>query len=341
MKFIETESDLEELLTRPRPELISFIRSVSSPLLLLGAGGKMGPTLAILARRAADAANHPLDVIAVSRFSDPRARQGLEQNGVKTISADLLERNDMQKLPDAENVIHLAGFKFGTAQNPSMTWAVNTVIPAYVAERYATSRMVALSTGNVYPMSKFSSGGVTENHALTPKGEYPNAAVARERIFEYFSRKNGTRLALLRLSYAFELRYGVVVDIARKVWARESISLSNGYFNCIWQGDANEMILRSLALASSPCQAWNLNLPKIFKVRDVAEQFAQLLGKPAHFTNTETETALLANASRLCAELGEPATSPESVLPLIAHWITTDGRSLNRPTHFEVRDGVY
>lgn len=341
MNLIKTESELEELLTRPRSELISFIRSVSSPLVLLGAGGKMGPTLAVLARRAAEAANHPLQVIAVSRFSDPRARESLEQNGVKTISADLLERNDVQKLPDAGNVIYLAGFKFGTAQNPAMTWAVNTVIPAYVAERYAASSFVALSTGNVYPMSKLSSGGMTEEHALTPHGEYPNAAVARERVFEYFSRKNGTRLALLRLSYAFELRYGVVVDIARKVWAGESISLSNGYFNCIWQGDANEMILRSLALASSPCQAWNLNLPTIFKVRDVAESFAKLFGKPARFGGVETETALLANPARLCTELGEPATSLESVTPLIAHWITMDGRSLNKPTHFEVRDGVY
>jgi hypothetical protein len=341
MNLVQTENELDELLTRPRPELISFIGSVSSPLVLLGAGGKMGPTLAVLARRAADAAKHPLEIIAVSRFSDPRARQVLEQSGVKTIAADLLERGEVQKLPGAENIIYLAGFKFGTAQNPSMTWAVNTVIPAYVAERYATSRMVALSTGNVYPNSSFSAGGVTEDHALTPKGEYPNAAVARERVFEYFSRKNATRLALLRLSYAFELRYGVVVDIARKVWAGESISLSNSYFNCIWQGDANEMILRSLALASSPCHAWNLNLPKIFKVREVAEQFAQLLGKPARFTGMETETALLANASRICTKLGVPATSLESVMPLIAHWITMDGRSLNRPTHFEVRDGVY
>ena len=249
---IRDEGELEAWLTHPRPTLVDFIRSVSSPLLIFGAGGKMGPTLAVLAKRAAQLAGHRLEVVAVSRFSDESSRQWLEFHGVSTVRADLLTREAVQKLPDAADVIYLVGLKFGTGDNPSLTWAVNTLAPANVAERYAQSRWVALSTGNVYPLVSVKRGGAREKDALTPLGEYANAAVARERIFEYFGRKNGTPIALIRLNYAVELRYGVLVDIARKVYAGEAIDVTSGYFNCVWQGDANEIILRALPLASNP-----------------------------------------------------------------------------------------
>jgi hypothetical protein len=339
--LIQTEQELENVLTQPGPALIEFIRRVSSPLVILGAGGKMGPTLAALARRAADAARHPLEIIAVSRFSDKQTRTWLEQQGVSTLDADLLDWNAVQKLSDSPNIIYLVGLKFGTTENPSLTWAVNTLAPAHAAERYPSSRIVALSTGNVYPFTPISMGGAVEKSPLTPVGEYANAAVARERIFEYFSEKNATPLALMRLSYAVELRYGVLVDIARRIWTGEPVDLSNGWFNCIWQGDANEMILRALSLADVPARAWNLTSLKPLRVREVAERLAESLGRPAEFVGTEADTALLTNSAKLCAELGPPSTSLDTVMRWTAHWVKNGGRYLNKPTHFEVRDGAY
>jgi len=339
--LIQTEDALDEVLTRPRPVLVEFIRQVSSPLVILGAGGKMGATLARLARRAAEAARCELELVAVSRFSDESGRRRLEEHGVRTQRADLLERDGIRKLPDSANVIYLVGLKFGTAQNPSLTWAVNTLAPAHAVERYASARVVALSTGNVYPYVPVGCGGATEDHPLTPMGEYANAAVARERLFEYASRRNSTRIALLRLIYAVELRYGVLVDIARKVWAGEPVNVANGCFNCIWQGDANEMILRALNLASSPPAAFNLTCPAAVSVREVAGRFSELLGRPAKFIGAESDTALLGNAGKLGAELGPPATPLEDILDWTAQWVKSGGRYWNKPTHFEVRDGQY
>ncbi len=340
-EIVRDESELDDWLTRPRPELVDFIRSVSSPLVILGAGGKMGPTLAVLAKRAAQLADHPLAVIAVSRFSDQAARQWLEHRGVATVSADLLSREAVQKLPDAANVIYLVGLKFGTRENPARTWAVNTLAPAHAAERYPQSRFVALSTGNVYPFVSVAGGGAREKDALTPLGEYANAAVARERIFEYFGQMHGNPMALLRLNYAVELRYGVLVDIARKVFTGEAIDVTSGYFNCIWQGDANEMILRALLLASSPPVAFNLTGPSVLSVRTIAARFSELLDRPVTFVGTESDTALLSNSECLSGIIGSAPTSLDTVLRWTANWVQNGGRFLNRPTHFEVRDGKY
>jgi nucleoside-diphosphate-sugar epimerase len=310
-------------------------------LVILGAGGKMGPTLAVLAKRAAEVARHSLEVVAVSRFSDARARRWLEDRHVKTQSCDLLDNNAVERLPESGNVMHLVGLKFGTAQNPAATWAVNTVVPTRVAERYFDARIVALSTGNVYPLGDAARGGSLETDPLTPLGEYANAAVARERIFEFHSRRRGTRMTLLRLSYAVELRYGVLVDIARKVGFGDPIEVSNGCFNWIWQGDANEMTLRALALAESPPSVWNLCRPEVYSVREVALRLGQLLEREPRFVGTEAQAALLANSARLCHQLGEPSVGLEMALRWIAHWIKNDGRNLGKPTHFEVRDGQY
>ena len=338
---IQSEEQLDSVLTQPRPILIDFIRSVSSPLVILGAGGKMGATVAVQARRAADAAGSKLEIIAVSRFSDGAARRRIEEQGVKTHCADLLEPDSVRDLPDSADVIYLVGLKFGTTENPSLTWAVNTLAPANAAGRYRSARIVALSTGNVYPNVRVDSGGVKESHALTPLGEYPNAAVARERVFEYCSRKNGTPVAMIRLNYSVELRYGVLVDIARKVWAGEPINLANGSFNWIWQGDACEMILRALSLASNPPSAFNLCCPTVINVREAASKFAELFGRRARFAGSESGTALLSDPAKLCAELGAPATPLDSVIRWTAHWVKSGGRYLNKPTHFEVCDGRY
>ncbi len=338
---IVSEAQLEEVLTRPSAGLIQFITTVRSPLLILGAGGKMGPTLAVLAKRAAEAAGHVLEVIAVSRFADSSARHWLEARNIKSIACDLLDPAAVNRLPDATNVLYLVGMKFGTAADPAMTWAINTLVPSRVAERFPAARIVALSTGNVYPLSEVADGGSVESAPLTPVGEYANSAVARERIFQFYSRSNGTPIALLRLFYAVELRYGVLVDLARKVSAGEPIELGNGYFNCIWQGDANEMILRALELAESPASVWNLCRPEAFSVRQVSVRLGELLGRSPQFAGKESATALLGNSERLCQKLGPPAVSLEEMLNWISAWVQRGGRNLGKPTHFEVRDGKY
>jgi nucleoside-diphosphate-sugar epimerase len=340
-RTITSETMLESALTQPSEKLINFITRVRSPLVVLGAGGKMGPTLAILAKNAAEKAGHKLEVIAVSRFSDANARSSLEEKGVKTISGDLLDRRVVETLPDAENIIYLVGMKFGTSTDPSSTWAMNTIVPARVAERYPRARIVALSSGNVYPPSPVSAGGSVETDPLTPPGEYANSVVGRERVFEYFSRRNGTPIAMLRLFYAVELRYGVLVDLAQKVWAGEAIDVSTTDFNCIWQADANDMILRSLDLAASPMVVRNLCRPEVCSTVGTAIAFGLLFGREPKVTDAVGNTALLGNARKICDELGEPATRISEMLPMIADWVKHGGRNLGKPTHFETRDGNY
>jgi nucleoside-diphosphate-sugar epimerase len=338
---IRSEPDLEERLAKPNVALVEFIKTLPSPLVILGAGGKMGPTLSLLASRAAHAANHPLEIIAVSRFREEGQLRWFERHGITAVSNDLLDSAQVRKLPDAPNVIYLVGLKFGTSQNPARTWAVNTLIPDRVIERYRTARIVALSTGNVYPNNDIKLGGSQETDPLTPLGEYANAAVGRERIFQFCSELQGTPITLLRLFYAVELRYGVLVDIARKVYRNAAIELANGHFNCIWQGDANDLALRALALAASPPSIWNLCRPEIYSTRAVAARLGELMGRTPRFNGTEAPTALLGNPARLCAKLGAPSVTLEAMLGWIAHWAKQGGRDLDKPTHFEGRDGKY
>lgn len=338
---IETEEALDEWLSRPRPELVRFIAQVRSPLVILGAGGKMGPSLAVLARRAAQAAGHRLDILAVSRFSNPQARRWLEAHEVRTLPCDLFDATSVRALPDSENVLFLVGQKFGTSENPSLTWATNTLVPARVAERYSGARIVALSTGNVYPPSPVAAGGSVETDPVTPLGEYANATVARERIFEFYSQRQSTPVVLLRLFYAVELRYGLLRDLADKVWSGQTVDLTTGHFNCIWQGDANEFVLRSLPLATVPAAAYNLTRPEVFSVRAVATRLGELTGKPVHFSGSESDTSLLGNAHKVRSRLGDPPTPLETMLRWTADWVRRGGRSLGKPTHFEVRDGRY
>ncbi len=338
---IETVEALDEIMTRPQAKLIDYIKTLTTPLVILGAGGKMGPTLAWLARRAADAAKYKLDIVAVSRFSDRWSRQWLETHGIRTLQCDLFDRSAVEQLPETDNLIYLVGLKFGTSQQPAMTWAANTLIPANVAERFPKARIVALSTGNVYPLASVGSKGWPESAPLTPVGEYSNSTVARERIFQFFSERNGTAITLVRLSYALDLRYGALVDIAQKVFSGQPVDVTMGYFNCIWQGDANDLIIRSGALASNPPTALNLTGTEFVSVRDAAMRFGKLMNRPIHFVGMEAETALLSDTTKLVASLGEPSTPLDVVIQWTAHWTMNDGSLLHKPTHFEVRDGAY
>ena len=338
---IESEKDLLDVLTRPSDQLIEYISTLSGPLLVLGAGGKMGPTLCVRAHRAAKQASVPLDVIAVSRFSSPEKREWLESEGVQTIACDLMNRAEIAALPGAENIIYLVGMKFGTQNNPSLTWAVNTLTPAMVSERYPEARIVALSTGNVYPFIPVQKGGSVEGDVLTPLGEYANACVARERIFEYYTQVSSTQAVNVRLNYAIDLRYGVLVDLANQISRGEPIDLTMGYFNCIWQGDANDMIIRALDLAESPARALNLTGPETLQVRSVAKQLGRLLGKEVRFTGQETPTALLNNSTLAHLLLGAPEISIEQMIHRVADWVNRDLPTMQKPTHFQVRDGQY
>ena len=340
-EVIADEAQLEELLTTPSPELIEFAATLTGPVIVLGAGGKMGPTLAVRAQRAIVKAGADSEIIAVSRFSNPVARNWLDERGVKTISADLLRQESLDELPDAETIIYLIGSKFGTSQNPSHTWAVNTIAPACAMRRYPASKFVALSTGNVYAFTPVADGGSVETDALHPVGEYAFAAVGRERIFDHFSRLQSTPVAMIRLNYATDLRYGVLTDLACKVAKSEVIDLTQGYFNCIWQGDANDLIVRSLSLAESPPRAINLTSIETFSVRETAETFGRLMNRDVTFSGQESETALLSNASQCSQKLGKPATPMELVMRWTAQWVTSGGRLLGKPTHFEVRDGGF
>jgi nucleoside-diphosphate-sugar epimerase len=338
---IRNEDELDEVMSRPSPELVEAVASLQSPLVVLGAGGKMGPSLCAMARRAADEAGHPLEVIAVSRFSSEPARRWLEDRGVRIHPADLTDRAAVEALPDSANVLYYVGLKFGTRDNPAQTWAVNTLVPAFVSERYPAARIVALSTGNVYPLIPVAQRGSREGDPLTPLGEYANAAVARERIFEYFSARQETPMALIRLNYAVDLKYGVLVDIARKIKAGTPVDLTMGYFNCIWQRDANDMILRAFDLARVPARAFNLTGTEILSVRAVADKLADAMEMPVQFTGEEAETALLSDASRLVDALGAPPTPLATLIEWTADWVRRGGDLLEKPTGFEVRDGRY
>ena len=338
MPMIETELQLEDLLATPNAADLEAMRRLGGNILILGAGGKMGPSLARRCKRAAGAQQQ---VIAVARFASMHARVELEKSGVETIACDLLNRDDVDRLPDCANVLYLAGRKFGSAERTDLTWASNTIVPAYVAHRYRTSRIVAFSTGNVYPFVTAASGGSVETDALAPRGEYANSCLGRERVFEYFSHEYGTKCLLFRLNYAVDLRYGVLVDIARKVYAQEPVDLTVSHFNVIWQGDANSYAMRSLELCEAPPRALNVTGPEICSVRETAEFFATRFARSVLFQGEEAGVALLNNAA-LCQQLlGAPDVTLSELLEMVAHWIEAGGASLNIPTKFAVTDGKF
>jgi nucleoside-diphosphate-sugar epimerase len=339
--LIQNEQELEDLLSRPTQADIDAMRALEGDLILLGVAGKMGPTLALRARRAADAAGVKKRILGVSRFSSPGGRKLLDGAGIESLEADLLDQDKVAALPEVPNVIFLAGRKFGSTDDTSMTWAMNVRVPTAVCERYRDSRIVAFSSGNVYPFVPVVSGGATESTPLAPVGEYAQSVLGRERIFEYFSNRYRTKTVLLRLNYAVEMRYGVLLDIGTAVYERRPVSLGMGAANVIWQGDANSVCLRAFPLCSSPAAVLNLTGPETLSVRSIAKQFADYFGVEPHFVGEESPNALLNNAGKCHSIFGYPSVAPHQIIQWTAEWIRRGQATLDKPTHFEVRDGKF
>jgi nucleoside-diphosphate-sugar epimerase len=327
--------------TTPREETLDALRQSPGDVIVLGAGGKMGPSLTAMLARASKTLADRRRVLAVSRWSDREAAKALAAMGVEIIECDLMSYDEVSRLPDAANVIFMAGQKFGTSDRPAVTWAMNTLVPANAARRYAGSRIVAFSTGNVYPLTPVASGGPTEADPLGPVGEYAMSCVGRERMFEYFSDRDGTRVAIFRLNYAIDTRYGVLLDLAQRVIAGEAIPLAMGYVNVIWQGDANRIAIECLPHASSPPFVLNVTGRETLSVRDLAERFGRRFGRSPVFAGREGPDALLSNAELLHAIFAPPATTVDDMIEHVARAIDENAPTLGKPTHFEARDGRF
>lgn len=339
--FPQSVDQLEEHLSEPSEPLIEHVAALRGDLLLLGVGGKMGPTMARMARRALDAANVSARVIGVSRFTDSSVRDQLEAFGVETHVADLLDEACYDRLPDADHVIAMTGFKFGTRQDPQTTWAVNTYLPALICRRYSQSQIVAFSTGNVYGPVAAPGMGSRVGDPLIPDGEYAAAAIGRERIYEYFGRKLQIPMTLLRLNYATELRYGVLVDLALMVARQEPINLTMGWVNVIWLRDANEMTLRALTQCGTPPEILNLAGEPFVEVRYLAEELGRRLGKVPRFKGTHSGKALLNDGTEAYSKLGKPQCGLDRMLDWTAEWVQLGKPLLHRPTHFLTSDGKF
>ncbi|PIF02059.1 MAG: epimerase [Draconibacterium sp.] len=338
---IKNESKLEELLSRPSTETIEFFRNLDGDIIFLGIAGKIGPSLANMAKRACDKAGVKKRILGVSRFRNQKEKKLIESFGIETIEGDLLNREFLESLPKVKNVFFLAGMKFGSEDNLSLTWAMNSYLPALVVEHFKDSRIVAYSTGCVYQLVSVESGGSLETDTPEPVGEYAQSCLGRERMFEYGSKKNETPVALIRLNYAVEPRYGVLVDIATKVKNKQPIDLAMGYFNVIWQGDANNMVLRALEHTASPAWVINITGSEILTVRETAQEFGKLFGVEPILVGEEAQTALLSNSQKAFGLYGSPKVPVSKIIEWIAYWIQEDRKLLDKPTHFEVRDGKY
>ena len=338
---IRTIEELEERLSRPTEADVKALAGLNGDLIILGAGGKMGPSLSRLARRAADQAGVSKKIIAVSRFADETLLRQFSAHHIDTIACDLLEPGALDQLPDAANVIFMAARKFGTTGAEHLTWAMNTYLPGLVAERYRDSRIVTFSTGNVYPLKRVREGGSVESDPVDAQGEYAQSALGRERMFEYGSHRWGTRVAILRLNYAVELRYGVLVDVALAVYQQRPIDLRMGHVNVIWQPDANSYCLRSFPCCQSPPFVLNITGPETLSVRALAEEFGRRFGCKPMFTSQESDTALLSNAGKAHELFGRPTVSAAQAIDWVADWISHGGPLLNKPTHFASRDGKF
>ena len=337
---IESETQLDALLARPSDALVEFMRQLDGDLIILGIAGKMGVSLGQLAVAAIKKAGVSKNVYGVARFSDADARARLESAGVQTIQCDLLDREAVAQLPSVPNVLFMAGRKFGTEGTEPLTWAMNTMAPANVAHHFRESKIVAFSTGCVYPLAAVDQQP-TELTPPGPIGEYSQSCLGRERMFEYGSLEWETPVCLYRLNYAIDLRYGVLHDIAAKIWNEQPVDNSVQAFNVIWQGDANHQALMCLDHCTSPANVLNVTGPETLLTEDVARRFGELLNKPVQFTTTPSDASYLSDSSEARKLFGAPSVSADQLIRWQAHWIKIGGRSLNKPTHFEVNDGAY
>lgn len=340
MKF-EDEEQLEDYLSEPNNDVVELFKTLKGDILFLGIAGKIGPSLALMAKRACEKAGVEKKIYGVSRFSSNKDKEHLEQLGIETIKGDLLNREFLESLPKVANVFFLAGMKFGAEGNPSLTWAMNAYLPGLVADNFKSSRIVVYSTGCVYPLVRPESGGSKEVDNPDPVGEYAQSCLGRERMFEYGAKQHESSVALFRLNYAVEPRYGVLVDIAQKVKNKEPVDLSMGYFNVIWQGDANNIALLALKHTEVPANILNVSGPEILSVRKTAENFGKLFGVNPIFTGSEASSALLTDSSKTYSLIGDPKVPIDTLMRWVGHWVLENKRSLDKPTRFEVRDGKY
>ena len=340
-KMIATEVELDALLARPYPELVSLMSRLEGDVMILGIAGKMGLTLGALAMNAVRESGVARKIYGVSRFTDESAWRVLEEQGIIPLRCDLLDPAAIKELPRVPNVIFMAGRKFGTNGEEDLTWAMNALVPAYVCEHFSTSRIVAFSTGCVYPLVSKAQGGSTESDAPDPVGEYAQSCLGRERIFSYFSRFHDIPVCLIRLNYALDLRYGVLYDLALRIWEDKPVDRTVGYFHAIWQGDANNQVLLALELCSSPADVLNVTGPETVSVTETAEALGRLMDKDVQFIGEPKDKAYLNDASRALHLFGSPRVQMEQVLRWTADWVRQGGRSFGKPTHFETSDGRY
>jgi len=331
------EYGLEDILSEPTEATKKTVTGLSGDIVVLGAAGKMGPTLAMMLKKASPDKR----IYAVSRFSNKSVRSRIEHAQIKTIEADLLDESHYRKLPDVENVFYLAGMKFGSTGNQPLTWAMNCYMPALVAQHYKQSRIVAYSTGNIYPLVEKAGGGATEETTPEPIGEYAQSCLGRERMFEYFSQLYKTPVTLIRLNYANEPRYGIIVDLTSKILNDEPIDLTMGAVNLIWQRDANDYIIRAITLAKSPPTILNVTGPDIITIRSLTEQIGDTLEKKPKFVSQEAPSALLSDASYCLSMFGPPQTTLEQMVAMITKWLTAGKKTLNKPTKYEIRNGKF
>lgn len=334
---LDDEAAVEELLSRPSQALIDDLARLEGDIMVLGVGGKIGPTLARLAKRAAPNKR----VVGVARFSDAAVQRRLDEWGAETVPCDLLDREAVAALPSMPNVVYMAGRKFGTSGDEPFTWAMNVNAPAITAEKFRDARIVAFSTLCVYPFTPIVEGGATEATMPAPPGEYANSCLGRERMFEYFSDAHGTPGRLIRLGYAIDMRYGVLHELATKVRDGTPIDLTTGHTSIIWQGDASAQILRCLLRCTTPTTPLNIAAPKIEAIRTLAEGLAERLGKRPQFEGEEAENAWVMNGNEAERLFGPPLVSTDTMLDWIADWVARDGSSYGKPTHYDSRDGRF
>lgn len=338
---MDSDEALDAALAVPTETLTDAVRQLTGDVAVLGASGKMGPTLVRLLLAADRMAGTHRAVYAVARFGNAAVAASLERLGATVIQADLVDPDQVTGLPAAANIIYMVGQKFGTTGDPPRTWALNTAVPALVAHRYRTSRIVVFSTGNVYPLWSVTSAGPAETDPTDPIGDYAQSALAREMVFRHYAARSATRLAILRLNYAIEPRYGVLRDLADKIVADIPIDLTTGFVNVIWQADANAIAIQALAQCGVPPLVLNLTGRPAVSVRDLATRLGRRLGKTPVFEGAEAATALLSDAKAVERLLGAPPTSVEMMIDAVAGWVLKGGRSLGKPTHFDERSGTF
>lgn len=339
--MITSKEMLQQIMTEPSEALIRDVARLKGDLMILGAGGKVGPTMAIKAKRALTAAGSNAKVIAVSLFDYADAPTAMRNAGVEVIEANLSDPEQLAALPEAENIIYMVGRKFGTTDNEYMTWHINVTLPYLIAQRFPNSRIVAFSTGNTYGVKALTSGGWVEEDKPQPVGEYAQTCLGRERVLEYCSRQNNTPMLMFRLNYAIDLRYGVLFDIANNIYNDRPVDVSQGVFNCLWQGDVCEYAIRSLLHTSTPPQLLNVSSPESYSIRWAAKELGKRLGKEPVFVGEEGTHSMFSNCQKMVSLMGYPSKGVLEMMDLVADWIKLGGETITAPTHFETTDGKY